>query len=217
MEAVKQPMQRRKLSVALKLSLSALAAALFIGFFRWTLIEYLTVFLEPPLEIGVGLLFVVSLIWSVLYVIRKRQLGLAMASAPLVINVATVLIVVLVPFTPLTISLNFRFYLGIRTKVVNDVLAGKYENRVRNAGVRGDLIPLTDTVPSLSSAGGEVVRLRRAHGTLVLFFDYRGILDSFSGFVYSSDDAPPAADDFGGNFFEIERLRKNWFWVSSKN
>jgi hypothetical protein len=97
------------------------------------------------------------------------------------------------------------------------VLAGKYENHIQSTGGRGDLIALPSRLSGLSSHGGEIMRFHRQNDTLILFFDYRGILDSFSGFVYSTDDLPPESGDFGGKFFAIERLRNNWFWVSSRN
>ena len=205
------------MSSALRLSFLALAAALLISIFRWTLVEYVTVFLEPLIELGAGLLFLISLLCSAIYAIKRRRIGLTKVSAPLAVNLLTALIVLFVPFTQLTIYLDFRFHLNSRTKVVDEVLAGKYESRVQNAGARGDLISLPTALSSLSSDGGEIVRLHRPKDTLVLFFSFRGILDNFSGFVYSSDDSPPAVDDFGGRFVEIERLRKNWFWAASRN
>ena len=199
------------------LSLCALLALLLVNLFRWTSVEYLTPFLEPLLEIGVGVFFLVSLVWSAVHLIRKRRDGITDAFTPLAVNVATVLIVMLVPFTELTTNFDFRVHLSARTSVVNDVLAGKYEDRIRNAGGRGDLISLPPRLSDLSSSGGEILRFRRQNDTLILFFDYRGILDSFSGFVYSTDDFPPQSGDFGSKFFAVERLRVHWFWVSSRN
>jgi hypothetical protein len=212
------PSVSRKLSShAFILSLCALFALLIVNLFRWTLVEYLTPFIEPPLEIGIGVFFLVSLGWSVVHLIRERHAGMTNAFTPLAVNVATALIVMLVPFTELTTNFNFRLHLNGRTAVVEDVLTGKYENRVQVAGGRGDLIALPPQLSGLSSSGGEIIRFRRQNDTLILFFDYRGILDSFSGFVYSTDDLPPQSGDFGGKFFAIERLREHWFWVSSRN
>jgi hypothetical protein len=212
--------EHRKLLVrsrALFVALWSLGAAIALGLFRWTLVEYFTVFLEPLVEVAVGIFCLVSLIWSVVHLLRKRRDGLTSAALPLAVNVATALITFLVPFTAITISLDFRMHLTARTEVAQDVLAGKYEDRVRSAGDREDLISLPGHPFYLSSGGGEIVRLRRESDTLILFFSFRGILSSFSGFVYSTDDLPPKNEDFGGSFVEIDRLRKNWFWVSSRN
>ena len=209
--------RNRLTSRALILALCALGTTILINLFRWTLVEYLTPFLEPLLEIGVGIFFLVSLIWSAIHLIRRRRDGIMKAFMPLAVNVATALIVIFVPFTELTTNLNFRVHLNARMEVVNDVLTGKYENHIQSAGGRGDLIALPTRLSYLSSSGGEIVRYHRESDVLILFFDYRGILDSFSGFVYSTDDIPPKSGDFGGKFFAIERLRSNWFRVSSRN
>jgi hypothetical protein len=202
-------------SYALSIALWSLGSAIFLGLFRWTLVEYLTVFLEPLVEAAAAIFFVVSLIWSTIHLFRQRKKGPATAAIPLGVNVITALIVVFVPFTRLTIALDFRVLCAIRTEVARDVLAGKYENKIEHLG-SGDLITLPGRLFYLSS-GGEIVRERRANDTLILFFSFRGILSSFSGFVYSPDDRPPENGDFGGRFSEIDRLRQNWFWVSSRN
>jgi hypothetical protein len=72
---------------------------------------------------------------------------------------------------------------------------------IKSAGGRGEVIPLQGALSTFESAGEEIVRLRRPSDPLIPFFDYRGMPDSFPGFVYSSDDAPPVKDDFGGTFF----------------
>lgn len=199
------------------MAIATAGIVLFVSFCRWTLVEFLTPFLEPILEIGIGVLFLISLIWSVVHFVRFIRSKPGKAVVPLGINMATGLVVVFVPFTLLTTNIDFRLLYSARMSVVGDVLAGKYDNKVESAGARGDLIPLSGTRSYLSSGGGEIVRLRSPERTLILFFDYRGVLDSFSGFVYSSDDQAPGKDDFLGNFVEIDRLRKNWFWVASRN
>jgi len=216
MEAQQESRHPDRLSGALIFSISIATAAVLICIFRWTLVEYVTQFLEPRLETAVAALFLVSLIWSAIYAVIKRRLGIVKAVAPLGINIATAAVVTFVPFTQITTNLDFRFHLNARTNVARDVLAGKYDDRVQNPGGRGDLIPLSGSLSGLSS-GGEIVRLRRPGDTLVLFFSFRGILDSFSGFVYSSYDTPPVAGDFGAKFIENERLRQNWFWITSRN
>jgi hypothetical protein len=208
---------RRLRTPALKMAFCVFLAAILISLFRWTLVEYITPFIEPIFEITIGLLFLVSLIWSVVHLTRAWRQGAGLALSPLVINLITVLVVAFVPFTLLTTQLNFRMHYGDRMAAVSSVLDGRYENLVRNRGGRGDLITLPPQLSYLSSGGGDIMRWHRPNATLIFFFDYRGILDSFSGFVYSTDDSPPRDGDFGGRFVEIERLRQNWFWATSRN
>jgi hypothetical protein len=165
---------------------------------------------------GVGVAFLGSSTWSIAHLISKRK-QVPKALGPLFVNIATLTIVLLVPFNAVTTNLDFRLHFAGRMAVVNDVLAGKYDNQLKGDGATWDLINLPSDLSYLSRGGGLIIRQRRSNRTLILFFDYQGILSSFAGFVYSSDDAPPANGDFGGNFFEVERLRKNWFWASSRN
>ena len=50
----------------------------------------------------------------------------------------------------------------------------------------------------------------------VLFFTYRGVLDSFSGFVYSSNDERPVNGDFDGDWHEVKQIEPHWYFVASK-
>jgi hypothetical protein len=191
--------------------------ALFVNLFRWTLVESLTPFIQPLLEIAIGLLFLASIVWSIVHLIRTRRPLSKSALMPVAVNVLTVVIAMFVPFSLLTTELDFRSHNRARMAVVSNVLDGRYESLVRNSGARGDYIALPAQLSYLSTGGGDIIRLHRQNATLIFFFDFRGILDSFSGFVYSSDDSPPRDGDFGGRFAEVERLRKNWFWVTSTN
>jgi hypothetical protein len=142
----------------------------------------------------------VSLTWSIVHALRKRRQRIAIAVLPLAVNVCTLLIAFFVPFTAVTIDIDFRTHLNARAAVVQDLLAGRYEKQVESLGGYGDLIALPNSKAYLSSGGGEILRYRRQNDTLILFFSYRGVLDSFSGFVYSTDDVPPQSGDFGGGF-----------------
>ncbi len=200
----------------LTMTLCVFLAALFVSLFRWTLVEYLTPFIEPILEIAIGVLLLASLVWSVVHFIRARKQSPKVALFPLSVNVLTMAIVTFVPFSLLTTELDFRAHYRARMAVVSSVLDGRYENLVQSGGGRCDFIALPTQLSYLSS-GGDIIRLRRQNATLIFFYDYRGILDSFSGFIYSTDDSPPRNGDFGGRFVEAERLRQNWFWATSRN
>ncbi|HKT24313.1 MAG TPA: hypothetical protein VJR04_06900 [Terriglobales bacterium] len=196
-------------SRALTVALCASGVVLFVSAYRWTLVEYLTPFLEPLFEGVVVAFFFVALIWSLVHLIKHLKNEFTAAMLPLLVCLATAAIAVFVPFTALTTDLDFRFHFAARTAVVKDVLGGKYGS--------GDLITLPPRLSYLSSDDGEIVRFQDQDRVLILFFSFRGILNSFSGFVYSSNDTAPRSSDFGGNFVEVSRLRKNWFWVASRN
>ena len=202
---------------ALTMAFCVFLLVLFVGLFRWTLVEYLTPFIEPVLELAIGVLLLASLVWSVVHFIRTRKQTPKVGLPPLAVNALTIAIVTFVPFSLLTTGLDFRAHYRARMAVVSSVLDGRYENLVQSRGGRGDFIALPGQLSYLSSGGGDIIRLRRQNASLIFFFDFRGILDSFSGFVYSTDDSPPRDGDFGGRFAEVARLRPNWFWATSRN
>ena len=215
MEILAQGNKQSPNNVALTIALCVFVAMMGVSLFRWTLVEYVTPFVEPLIEGALGIVFLASLIWSTLHLLKAKRKAIRTALLPLLVNITTFLIVLFVPFTKLTIEIDFHTHYNARSDVVRNVLAGNYENQIKFKGGRGDLIALPAKLSYLSSGGGDILRCQHPNGTLIFFFSYRGILSSFSGFVYSSDDTPPSDEDFGGNFVEIERLRKNWFWAAS--
>jgi len=209
--------KQRITSKALTIAVCASGAVILVSFFRWTLMEYLTPLLEPLIEMGIGIFFVIALIWSIVHSVKTWKHGATPALLPILICLLTATAAIFVPFNALTTDFDFRVHYAARMAVVDDVLAGKYDNHGESGGTRGDLIALPASVKYLSSGGGEILRFHHQDRTLIFFFSYRGILDSFSGFVYSSDNSPPTNGDFGGQFVEIIPLRKNWFWATSRN
>jgi hypothetical protein len=189
-----------------------------IGFFRWTLIDWLTGFLEPFLEMVVGIAFLCVFVWSLRYFVSEHKTFGLRAGSALLINTTALLVFLFVPFSPITIKLDFDLNYASRMKVVDDVLQGKMEKYVMLRGdSTGNVIHLPKPYQSLSAGGGDIAVHRRDGQTLILFFSFRGILRSFSGFVYTTGNSSPQNGDFGENFVEIESLRPNWYWVASRN
>jgi hypothetical protein len=189
---------------------------LLLSIFRWTRVEWLTPFIEPLLELVVSAVFLGVTIWALVHFIRRRRsLGTIRSVTPLAIDLLVLAIVIFVPFTKITIMLDFRWHLAKRTEVVDAVIDGKMN--VARSGGRGDLIHLPPKFQDLSAGGGDIMVTKKNGQVSIFFFSYRGILDSFSGFVYSTDNAKPEKGDFGGNFVEVEQLRPNWYWAASRN
>jgi hypothetical protein len=193
------------------------AILLAVSIFRWTLVKVLTPFIEPTLESILRVAFVIVLLWALVHFIwQAKKLGAKRAGTPLLVNVSVLLIVLFVPFSEITVGLDFRWNYRKRAEVVSDVLDGKMNQFITNSGGLGDFIHLPSSYRGLSD-GDDIMVYRRDGQTLIFFFDFRGILDSFSGFVYSTDDTTPKNGDFGGQFVEIDHLRPNWYWASSAN
>jgi hypothetical protein len=194
------------------------AVILAVEIFRWTLVDWLTPVIEPSLEWALGCAFLFVLLWSLVhFVLQTKTRGAKRAGIPLLVNTAVLLAALFVPFSKMTTALNFRWNYEKRMEVVCDVLEGKLGNSVTNGGGRGDFIHLPPSYRGLSAGGDNIMVYRRDGQTLILFFDFRGILDNFSGFVYSTGNTKPQSGDFGGQFFEIEEFCPGWYWASSAN
>src|SRR5215831_18999650 len=190
----------------LKVSLILAAVIIAASVFRWTIIEWLTPFIDPIMVLGLGLALLCALVVSLLhFLFRFRKAGLRQAAIPFLVNCATLLIVLFVPFTRITTNLDFRWNYRKRMEVVADVLSGKLDKAGRATG-RGEFVQLPPSHRGLSAGGDEIIISRRDGATLVFFFTFRGILDSFSGFVYCPDGAKPVDGDFGGQFIEVQQL-----------
>jgi len=96
-------------------------------------------------------------------------------------------------------------------------IAAKIENGIVKPNVPDSpsLIQLPKEYRGMSKGGGEVVLETKGETKSILFFTYRGMMDNFSGFVYNPNDDRPLKSDFDGDFKEIERVHKNWYYVSS--
>ena len=181
---------------------------------RWPLTEILTVFLEPILELVVGIAFIVVAIAAIVYGVRKRKAAGAGAWLPFMICFAATLALIFLPFNSLYLKFNFNRYKSRRTTAAQQILAGSHGQLVRSGG-RGDLILLPSSERVLSAGGGEVMVDHRDGEAFILFFTFRGILDHFSGYVYSPSDRPPATDQFLGRGIEVLRVAPNWYWYAS--
>ena len=181
--------------------------------FRWPLTDLLTPFIEPFVEIAAGLLFLVIGIGSLVHALRQRKVPGHSAWLPFCLFACAFVIIPFVPFDQIYLKANFYLYKSDRTAVAQSILAGP-EGQRENQGGRGNFVSLPTGMKDLS-AGGEVTVDHRDGKTYILFLTYRGILDRFSGYVYSPTDDPPAKNEFLGDGVEIERVAPHWFWYAS--
>lgn len=182
--------------------------------FQWTLMDILTGFLFSPLSGFMWITFWICLACSVVYSFLGLMVKDWRTLLPLGINISCILIVLFVPFTAISIDLDFRINYEKRAQVVSMVESGKLQP---NVNYDRSLILLPAQYRGLSNGGGEIVVERAGNATEILFYSFRGVLGNFSGFVYRADDTAPTQGDLGGNFVEIEKLREKWYWVAARN
>ncbi|MEW4210136.1 hypothetical protein Q0O85_16425 [Priestia megaterium] len=195
-----------KHSRLLLLSLTSSLFVILVSLFQWDLVDIITEFLMLPIWLFVYAFFIIMTIWTLIHLFKKRK------PQPFVIQLITISLWFLFPFNQVNIDLNFKIHQDKREEV-----ATKIENGVIKPNVSDSpsLIQLPKKYTQLSKGGGDIVVETKGKAKSILFFTYRGMLDNFSGFVYNPNDNKPSKRDFNGDFKQIKKVHKNWYYVSS--
>ncbi|MFI8684447.1 hypothetical protein [Rossellomorea sp. NPDC077527] len=196
----------RKGNIFLVLSIVSSAMMVALAFFQWDLVHILTPFLMPFLWLAVAGIFLVTAIFSIIALFKKQ------GWKPVLIQAMTVIFIIFFPINKVVLNLDFEKHRKERDAVVKKVMEGTLTS---NVSYNDSVIHLPEEYGALSKGGGDIVIDKRNDEMLILFFTFRGLLDSFSGFVYSSSGEKPRSGDFGGDFIEIEPLAEHWYFVRS--
>jgi hypothetical protein len=195
-----------KHSRLLLLSLISSLLVILVSLFQWDLVDIITEFLMLPIWLFVYAFFIIMTIWTLIHLFKKRKWQ------PFVIQLITISLWFFFPFNQVNLDLNFKIHQDKREEV-----ATKIENGVIKPNVSDSpsLIQLPKKYTQLSKGGGDIVVETKGKAKSILFFTYRGMLDNFSGFVYNPNDNKPSKSDFNGDFKQIKKVHKNWYYVSS--
>ena len=196
-------MQYRK---SLILSIVSSVLVILYEFFQWSIVDIVTEFLIGPIWLIVFGFFIVITVRDVIYLFKNKDWK------PVSIQVLTTLLLFFFPFTEIVLDIDFKINKSEREKVTELVENGTLKP---NVSYNSTLIHLPKKYEHLSKGGGEIEVEKTDKGYYILFFTYRGILDNFSGFVYSPNDQKPSKRTFDGDFKQIEKLKENWYWVGS--
>jgi hypothetical protein len=183
-----------------------------VNLFSWSLVDLLTVFIQPILEFLVWCLFFSAFLGSFIYIFFNLKRHKAKALLPFLINIITFLLVVYVPFTDIWLYLDFQTNFAERKQVISLVESGELKP---NVSYTDTLIALPEEYKNTSKGGGDILLEKKGDKKMILFFTFRGISDNFSGFVYSPDNQKPSSGDFSGDFKQIKKIKDRWFWVAS--
>jgi len=195
-----------KHSRLLLLSLISSLFVILVSLFQWDLVDIITEFLMLPIWLFVYAFFIIMTIWTLIHLFKKRKWQ------PFVIQLITISLWFLFPFNQINLDLNFKIHQDKREEV-----ATKIENGVIKPNVSDSpsLIQLPKKYTQLSKGGGDIIVETKGKAKSILFFTYRGMLDNFSGFVYNPNDNKPSKSDFNGDFKQIKKVHKNWYYVAS--
>ncbi|MEB2266673.1 hypothetical protein LAV77_17845 [Priestia megaterium] len=195
-----------KRSRLLLLSLISSFFVILVSLFQWDLVDMITEFLMLPIWLFVYAFFIIMTIWTLIHLFKKRKWQ------PFVIQLITILLWFLFPFNQVNLDLNFKIHQDKREEVATQIENGVIKPNVSDSP---SLIQLPKKYTQLSKGGGDIVVETKGKAKSILFFTYRGMLDNFSGFVYNRNDNKPSKSDFNGDFKQIKKVHKNWYYVSS--
>lgn len=195
----------------LSIGLISSLAILLQNIFRWTLVDIFTPIIAPFIEMMGYLVFTVCTLTVLIYFIVSKPFQRARNAIPFVINIVVLILVIIDPFSSITLNLDYHLNKSEREETVRSVLDGSLKPNVSNNTA---LIQLPDKYESLSKGGGEIVVKGSGQDTHILFYTYRGLIDNFAGFIYTIDGRIPDETLFG-EFFQVKKLDHNWYWVGA--
>ncbi len=190
----------------LLLSLISSLLVILVSLFQWDPIDIITEFLMLPIWLFVYAFFIIMTILTLIHLLKNRKWQ------PFFIQLITILLWFFFPFNQINLDLNFRIHQDKREEVATKIENGVIKPNVPNSP---SLIQLPKEYTQLSKGGGDIVVETKGKAKSILFFTYRGMIDNFSGFVYNPNDNKPSKSDFNGDFKQIKKVHKNWYYVSS--
>ncbi|HEY6144248.1 hypothetical protein [Bacillus mycoides] len=173
---------------------------------KWYLVQLVTPFFMPFVSIAIyGSFFIIFIIGIINFIKCKNW-------KPLVIQLIIIIICIYVPFVKIYMKLDFIIYKEDRKQVIELI---EQKKLIPNVEYNNKMIHLPKKFVSTSKNGGDILVQEKENSTLIFFYTYRGILDNFSGFIYSPNDIKPIKSDFNSDFKEIIKVEKNWYYVTS--
>ncbi|MCP1399516.1 hypothetical protein [Bacillus cereus] len=173
---------------------------------KWYLVKLVTPFFMPFVSIAIyGSFFIIFIIGIINFIKCKNW-------KHLVIQLIIIIICIYVPFVKIYMKLDFIIYKEDRKQVIELI---EQKKLIPNVEYNSKMIHLPKQFVSTSKNGGDILVQEKENSTLIFFYTYRGILDDFSGFIYSFNDIKPIKSDFNSDFKEIIKVEKNWYYVTS--
>lgn len=169
-----------------------------------------TLWAQPVVD-GLQFLLIALVLASLLYLTFRSERGVKWAALPLAINMGTLIIVQLVPFSDLWETWRFQWRSSQYAVIVQMIETG--ELLPEESG----LVTLPDSYRYLSVADGRIWVEREGETTAVFFYTERRAAGNFSGYLYRSDNQPPQPGDFGGQWRYVAQRQPNWYFCISES
>lgn len=206
------PKPDRLAQVTWWLVIAAVVLYCLVSFFFWSLMDVVTPFGVPFVWLPVLGTALAAVLTAVILPIRRWSARRAGSLLPLAWLIGCFVVTRCIDFTALWLSANFRFRYTDREQVVRRIESGELRPNVSHSP---SLLALPRELAPVSLGGGEVVVQRDGDKLRILFFTFRGVLDRWAGFVYSSDGSPPRSSDFGGELTITRKIQDRWYHVAA--
>ena len=167
-------------------------------------------YLAQPVVEGLQFLLAALILASLFYLPFRADRGVKWAALPLAINVGTLIIVQLVPFTDLWETVRFQWRIGHYEAVVQLVEAGELLPNESGS------ITLPEQYRYLSVDNGRIWVQDDGESTAIFFFTERNAPRNFTGYLYRSDNNPPEQGDFMGRWRYVNQKRPHWYFCVSE-
>ncbi|MGG0540850.1 hypothetical protein ABEY63_03035 [Priestia aryabhattai] len=207
-----------KRHLTLLLSLCSSLFIFLLSLFQWDLDDRIGKYVSPYIWLFFVLPFFLLLtLWTLIYLFSSRKW------LPLVIQVITFVLWFFIPFEQLNLDINFKLHQQKRKEVAANIQSGvlkadgvDYPSLIpfSNEPDNSSLIDLPKEYASVSRGRDDVAVETKGKAISVLFFTSSGLFGHFSGFVYDPKNRKPSSGDFGMKFDEIEKIQKNWYYIS---
>ncbi|MED3953152.1 MULTISPECIES: hypothetical protein [Priestia] len=207
-----------KRHLTLLLSLCSSLFIFLLSLFQWDLDDRIGKYVSPYIWLFFVLPFFLLLtLWTLIYLFSSRKW------LPLVIQVITVVLWFFIPSEQLNLDINFKLHQQKREEVAAHIQSGvlkadgvDYPSLIpfSNEPDNSSLIDLPKEYASVSRGRDDVAVETKGKAISVLFFTSSGLFGHFSGFVYDPKNRKPSSGDFGMKFDEIEKIQKNWYYIS---
>ena len=163
-----------------------------------------------PFVQGMQFVLLALILASLFYLPFRAERGVKWAALPLAINVGTLIIVQLVPFSDLWETVRFRWRISQYEAVAQMVASGELP-----VGENG-MVPLPEAYRFLSVDSGRIW-METSGETVALFFPTeRNAPRNFAGYYYRSDNNPPQQGDFMGRWRYVDQKQPHWYFCISE-
>ena len=163
-----------------------------------------------PFTLIIWILFLFLSIKALIAFYKNRSFSTLL---PLTIYAITLLSALYIPFTTLWIKRYFQLYKDEREAVIRDINSNNFKTHNSQNLTQ---INLDHKYPYLSMGGNQIAL--QEHGGLkyVFSYNYRGILDNYSGFLYVPKGGDPSycSDLNESRSTQIIPLAPHWYFVS---